>query len=83
MLYLESLIFLIILFVEWSFSKTPSGLKGLSGFIATCCRMRAFSELWYSIGANGSTMFRISRKLKLIKNNIRSFCKANYSNLEK
>ncbi|WZY73255.1 hypothetical protein YC2023_005495 [Brassica napus] len=38
---------------------------------------------WYSFNTVGSAMFRVSSKLKLLKNAIRSFSKSNYSELEK
>lgn len=41
------------------------------------------TEQWFSINVSGSAMFRISQKLKLLKNGVRSFAKENYSNLEK
>ncbi|XP_056848360.1 uncharacterized protein LOC130498784 [Raphanus sativus] len=39
-------------------------------------------ESWYSINVMGSAMFRLSRKLKLLKNIIREFSKQNYSGIE-
>lgn len=39
--------------------------------------------LWFSTSIVGSDMFRVSKKLKMLKNPIRSFNKDNYSNLEK
>lgn len=38
---------------------------------------------WYSYNVVGSTMFRLSRKLKMLKKVIRKFNKENYFNLEK
>lgn len=39
--------------------------------------------LWFSTNIVGSEMFRVSKKLKALKNPIRSFNKDRYSNLEK
>lgn len=39
--------------------------------------------LWFSTNVIGSDMLRVSKKLKMLKNPIRSFSKENYSNLEK
>lgn len=41
------------------------------------------AHLWFSFNLVGSTMFRLSKKLKLLKNFIREFSKDNFSNLEK
>lgn len=38
---------------------------------------------WFSFNFVGSAMFRLSKKLKALKNYIREFSKINYSNLEK
>lgn len=38
---------------------------------------------WVTINTVGSSMFRVSQKLKALKNPIRSFSKANFSDLEK
>ena len=38
---------------------------------------------WFSFNVTGSAMFRVSRKLKLLKNIIREFSKHNYSGIEK
>ena len=40
-------------------------------------------ELWYSINVVGSSMFKMSKKLKALKNPIRTFSMENFSNLEK
>lgn len=40
-------------------------------------------ELWYSVDATGYAVYIISRKLKMIKNGVRTFSRDNYSNLEK
>ena len=39
--------------------------------------------LWFSTNVIGSDMLRVSKKLKMLKNPIRSFSKEKYSNLEK
>lgn len=39
-------------------------------------------ESWFSINITGSAMFRLSRKLKILKNIIREFSKHNYSGIE-
>ncbi|KAG2314008.1 hypothetical protein Bca52824_017130 [Brassica carinata] len=41
------------------------------------------TELWYSTNVTGSAMFTISMKLKLLKSDIRTFSRDNYSNLER
>ncbi|KAG2331073.1 hypothetical protein Bca52824_002253 [Brassica carinata] len=41
------------------------------------------TELWYSLNVNGSAMLTIAKKLKLIKSDIRTFSRDNYSNLER
>ena len=41
------------------------------------------ANLWFSFNLVGSAMFRLSKKLKFLKNHIREFSKDNYSNLEK
>lgn len=38
---------------------------------------------WFSISIPGSAMFRVVRKLKLLKSKIREFSKNNYSDIEK
>ena len=38
---------------------------------------------WFSFNVTGSAMFRVSRKLKLLKNIIRDFSRQNYSEIEK
>lgn len=38
---------------------------------------------WFSINVTGSAMFRVSRKLKLLKKSIKDFSKLNYSGIEK
>ena len=38
---------------------------------------------WFTFNVTGSAMFRVSRKLKLLKNIIREFSKQNYSGIEK
>lgn len=40
-------------------------------------------ELWYSVDATGYAVYIISRKLKMIKNGVRTLSRDNYSNLEK
>lgn len=40
-------------------------------------------ELWFTFNVTGSEMLRVSKKLKLFKPEIKSFCRDNYSNLEK
>lgn len=40
-------------------------------------------RLWYSANVVGSLMFRVSKKLRLMKKPIRDFSKDNYSGLEK
>ena len=46
-------------------------------FIATVCIS------WFSFNVTGSAMFRVARKLKILKNVIREFSKHNYSGIEK
>lgn len=41
------------------------------------------SSCWYSLNVVGSEMFRISSKLKSLKQSIRNFSKLNYSDIEK
>lgn len=38
---------------------------------------------WFSLNITGSAMFRVSRKLKLLKKSIKDFSKENYSGIEK
>lgn len=38
---------------------------------------------WFSFNVTGSAMFRVSRKLKLLKKTIKDFSKQNYSGIEK
>lgn len=38
---------------------------------------------WHTYPVFGSAMFRVSRKLKLLKKDIREFSKGNYSGIEK
>ncbi|CAA7026594.1 unnamed protein product [Microthlaspi erraticum] len=52
-------------------------LLGNPDFIAVIC-----SE-WFSLNFVGSDMFRVSKKLKALKKNIRDFSRENYSGLEK
>lgn len=46
-------------------------------FLPTICAS------WYTFNITGSAMYRVSRKLKLLKKVIRDFSKQNYSDLEK
>ena len=46
-------------------------------FLATVCTS------WFSFNITGSAMYRVSRKLKLLKNVIRELSKQNYSGIEK
>lgn len=46
-------------------------------FLAVVCTS------WFSCNITGSAMFRVSRKLKLLKNAIRELSKQNYSGIEK
>ncbi|CAA7020366.1 unnamed protein product [Microthlaspi erraticum] len=41
------------------------------------------ADHWFSCSVFGSAMFRVSRKLKLLKNILRKFSKQNYSGIEK
>ncbi|CAA7058158.1 unnamed protein product [Microthlaspi erraticum] len=41
------------------------------------------ADHWFSCSISGSAMFRVSRKLKSLKNSIRRFRKQNYSGIEK
>ena len=40
------------------------------------------AECWFSLHVIGSAMFRVARKLKLLKSPIRTFSKSNYSGIE-
>lgn len=41
------------------------------------------AENWFSFNITGSAMFRVSKKLKMLKNCIRYFSHQNYSEIEK
>jgi len=40
-------------------------------------------DVWYSTNVVGSSMFRVSKKLKALKKPIKDFSRLNYSNFEK
>ncbi|KAG7547431.1 Reverse transcriptase domain [Arabidopsis suecica] len=41
------------------------------------------SHYWFSFNLVGSDMFRVSKKLRLLKKHIKDFCRNNYSGIEK
>ena len=47
------------------------------------CFLPIIADCWFSSNVYGTAMFRVARKLKLLKPVIREFSKANYSGIEK